>query len=147
MKLKTKNLMCDIGIWKFKKRVLPQHTDHAGVMWHGTYFNWLEESRIDSLNKAGIKYAELINKGFEMPVYNAQIKYLIPIKIGDDITIESLFKINNGPRITVDSKFYQKELCHSIATLDLVLINKETFKPIRNRPKFLDIYLRNLCKV
>ena len=42
--------------WELKKRVLPQHTDHAGVMWHGTYLNWLEESRIDSIDKAGIKY-------------------------------------------------------------------------------------------
>ena len=24
------------------KRVLPQHTDYAGVMWHGAYVQWLE---------------------------------------------------------------------------------------------------------
>ena len=30
-----------LGIpWKLSKLVLPQHTDHAGVMWHGTYVNW-----------------------------------------------------------------------------------------------------------
>ena len=23
--------------WRLRKRVLPQHTDHAGVMWHGAY--------------------------------------------------------------------------------------------------------------
>ena len=27
-------------VWKIEKIVLPQHADHAGVMWHGTYFNW-----------------------------------------------------------------------------------------------------------
>ena len=26
-------------VWKIEKIVLPQHADHAGVMWHGTYFN------------------------------------------------------------------------------------------------------------
>jgi hypothetical protein len=23
--------------WCWRKRVLPQHTDHGGVMWHGAY--------------------------------------------------------------------------------------------------------------
>ena len=24
-------------VWKIEKIVLPQHADHAGVMWHGIY--------------------------------------------------------------------------------------------------------------
>ena len=35
-------------VWKIEKIVLPQDADHAGVMWHGKYFNWLEESRINA---------------------------------------------------------------------------------------------------
>ena len=45
--------------WKINKTVLPQHVDHAGVMWHGTYFNWLEEGRINALSKVGIDYSNL----------------------------------------------------------------------------------------
>ena len=29
--------------WVLVRRVLPQHTDHAGVMWHGSYVAWMEE--------------------------------------------------------------------------------------------------------
>ena len=36
-------------IWEINKTVLPQHSDHAGVTWHGTYFNWLEEERFNDL--------------------------------------------------------------------------------------------------
>jgi len=46
-------------VWKIEKIVLPQHADHAGVMWHGKYFNWLEESRINALSEVGISYFEL----------------------------------------------------------------------------------------
>ena len=49
-------------VWKIEKIVLPQHSDHAGVMWHGTYFNWLEESRINALLEVGISYFELTKK-------------------------------------------------------------------------------------
>tara|TARA_Y100001978_G_C23650203_1_gene413001 strand:+ start:819 stop:1256 length:438 start_codon:yes stop_codon:yes gene_type:complete len=134
--------------WDLKKMVLPQHTDHAGVMWHGTYLNWLEESRIDSFNKAGIQYIELLNKGFEMPVYKLEIKYLIPIMIGDEIIIKSYFIINKGPRIKVNSTFTNlRNNIHAKASIDIVLINKETFKIIRKRPDFVENYLNNLSEI
>ena len=133
--------------WELKKKVLPQHTDHAGVVWHGTYLNWLEESRIDSIGKAGIKYIELLNRGFEMPVYKIEIKYLMPIMIGDEIIIKSSFVTNQGPRIKVNSTLTNLvNKIHAEASIDIVLINKETFKVVRKMPNFLKSYLNNLRK-
>ena len=66
--------MINENYWVLKKETLPQHTDHAGVMWHGYYFNWLEEARIDAFSKAGIRYTDLINNGYEMPVVNIEMK-------------------------------------------------------------------------
>ena len=133
--------------WELKKKVLPQHTDHAGVMWHGTYLNWLEESRIDSIGNAGIKYTELLKRGYEMPVYKVEIKYLIPIIIGEEITIKSFFITNKGPRIKVNSTFNNlRNKIHAEASIDIVLINKETFKIVRKRPDFLENYFNNLRK-
>ena len=133
--------------WELNKKVLPQHTDHAGVVWHGTYLNWLEESRIDSIGKAGIKYIELLNRGFEMPVYRIEIKYLMPIMIGDEIIVKSFFITNQGPRIKVNSTITNlRNKIHAEASIDIVLINKETFKVVRKRPDFLENYLNNLRK-
>jgi len=133
--------------WELKKKVLPQHTDHAGVMWHGTYLNWLEESRIDSIGKAGIQYFELINLGFEMPVYKIEIKYLTPIMIGDEIIVKSSYITNKGPRIKVNSTFNNlRNKIHAEANIDIVLINKETFKVVRKRPSFIENYLCKLSK-
>ena len=80
-------------VWKIEKIVLPQHADHAGVMWHGTYFNWLEESRINALLAVGISYFELNKKGFDLPLINTSIKYKSPLFLGEKITIESEFHI------------------------------------------------------
>ncbi len=140
-------LMNSCKLWELKKKVLPQHTDHAGVMWHGTYLNWLEESRIDSIGRAGIQYKELLKRGFEMPVYKIDIKYLMPIMIGEEIIVKSTFIINKGPRIKVNSTFNNFEnKIHAEASIDIVLINKETFKVVRNRPDFLENYFKNLIK-
>ena len=139
--------MNSIKLWELKKKVLPQHTDHAGVMWHGNYLKWLEESRLDAIEKSGIQYIELLNKGFEMPVYKVEIKYLKPIIIGEEIIIRSFFNINKGPRIIVNSKFISmNKKIHAEAILDIVLINKETFKAVRKIPGFIGMYLNNLSK-
>ena len=125
-------------VWKINKSVLPQHSDHAGVMWHGTYFNWLEEGRINALNKAGINYFDLTKMGIELPLVNASIKYILPLCLGDNITIESLFNISKSPKIKINSKFInENKKVMTIAEVDLVLINKNNFSIIRKRPDFI----------
>ena len=55
-------------MYTLTKRVLPQHTDYAGVMWHGAYVQWLEEARVEALQAAGLGYAVMTAMGVDMPV-------------------------------------------------------------------------------
>ena len=125
-------------VWEINKTVLPQHSDHAGVMWHGTYFNWLEEGRINALSKAGINYFDLTKKGFELPLINASIKYILPLCLGNKITIESIFNISKSPKIKIYSKFInESKKIMTIAEVTLVLVDKNKFSIIRKRPDFI----------
>ena len=125
-------------VWEINKTVLPQHSDHAGVMWHGTYFNWLEEGRINALSKAGINYFDLTKKGFELPLINASIKYILPLYLGDNITIESIFNISKSLKIKIYSKFInERKKIMTIADVNLVLVDKIKFSIIRKRPDFI----------
>ena len=131
--------------WLITKETLPQHTDHAGVLWHGHYFNWLEEARLDALSKVGLKYIDLIKDGYEMPVVSIEIKYKSPIYHGEVILIESEFIINKSPRINIKSNFIgSNNTIMTSATIDLVLINKENFSIVRKKPKYLLEALINL---
>ena len=123
--------------WIIRKEVMPQHTDHAGVLWHGYYLNWLEEARIDALSKVGIKYIDLIKDGYEMPVVSIEIKYKSPILHGEEILIESEFVINESPRIKINSNFIgRNNIIKTSSSIDLVLINKENFSIFKKKPKF-----------
>ena len=125
-------------VWKINKLVLPQHSDHAGVMWHGTYFNWLEEARVNALSKAGINYVDLTKNGFELPLIDTSIKYIAPLFLGDNIIIETLFKISKSPKIKIHSKFINKsKKVLTVAEVNLVLINKNGFSIVRKRPEFI----------
>ena len=125
-------------VWRIKKTVLPQHTDHAGVMWHGTYFNWLEEGRISALSKAGINYFDLTKKGFELPLINTSIKYILPLRLGNNITVESIFNIGKSPKIKIYSQFFnESKKVMAMAEVNLVLVDKNNFSLIRKRPDFI----------
>ena len=125
-------------VWKINKKVLPQHSDHAGVMWHGRYFNWLEEGRIDALYKSGINYFDLTKKGFELPLISSSIKYILPLFTGENILIESLFNIDKSPKIKINSKFInESKKVTTLAEVNLVLVDKNNFSIIRKRPDFI----------
>jgi len=123
--------------WKLTKTVLPQHTDHAGVLWHGSYFNFLEESRIDALKKVGISYSELSNKGYEIPVISAKIKYKRSFINGEKVVLRSQFELVN--RILINCKTLLLKETGDIgaeALIKLVFIRKknDSLKIVRQLP-------------
>ena len=123
--------------WKLTKAVLPQHTDHAGVMWHGSYFNFLEEARIDALNKVGISYSQLSKKGFEIPVITAKIKYKISFIHGEMVLLKSQFKLVNKIRLKCKTSFFKLNGdLGAEAIIDLVVVKNEnhSIKLLRELP-------------
>ena len=130
--------------WKLTKIVLPQHTDHAGVMWHGSYLNLLEEARIDALNKVGISYSQLSNQGFEIPVVSLAIKYKLAFKHGENIQLKSRFNIVNKIRLKCHTLFLKEEgNIAAISVVDLVLASRknDSIQIVREFPKeIMDVF-------
>ena len=133
--------------WILKKTVLPQNTDHAGVMWHGNYFSWLEEARIKALSDVGIKYSDLVHEGYEMPVIEMSIRYLNPIFLGQEILIQTFFSLSRSPRIHILSNLINtNKMLVTEANFTLVIIKKNNFSIVRNKPDFLNDGLIKLNK-
>lgn len=123
--------------WKLKKTVLPQHTDHAGVMWHGSYLNFLEEGRIDALEKVGLSYSKLSKKGFEIPVVSIQLRYKISFIHGEKVLLTSQFKLENKIRLTCKTSFLKSNGdIGAEAIIGLVVVRKinESIKLVRELP-------------
>ena len=123
--------------WILTKTVLPQHTDHAGVMWHGSYLNFLEEGRIDALDKIGHSYSKLSEKGFEIPVVSIQLRYKISFIHGEKILLASQFKLENKIRLTCKTLFLKSNGdIGAEAIIGLVVVRKtnESIKLVRELP-------------
>ena len=123
--------------WKLTKVILPQHTDHAGVMWHGTYLNFLEEARIDALSKVGISYSDLSQMGFEIPVISIKIKYKLSFIHGEKIVLMSQFNLERKIRLNCKTKILKLNGdIGAEALIGLVLARKEndSIKLVRKFP-------------
>ena len=123
--------------WDLVKTVLPQHTDHAGVMWHGSYLDFLEEGRIDALDNVGISYSELSRKGIEIPVVSLQIKYKKSFVHGEKILLTSMFRLENKIRINCKTLFLKSNGdIGAEAKVGLVFIRKinDSIKIVRELP-------------
>ena len=108
--------------WRLEKRVLPQHTDHAGVMWHGAYVAWLEEARVEALASAGLDYAVMSRMGLEMPVVSLRVDYLQALRHGDWVTVESLCLPRSGVRWPWHCSLLVHQQVMARAEVDLVLL-------------------------
>ena len=129
--------------WILTKTVLPQHTDHAGVMWHGSYLNFLEEGRIDALDKIGHSYSKLSEKGFEIPVVSIQLRYKISFIHGEKILLASQFKLENKIRLTCKTLFLKSNGdIGAEAIIGLVVVSKtsDSIKLVRELP----VQIRNI---
>ena len=123
--------------WKLLKTVLPQHTDHAGVMWHGSYLNFLEEGRIDALDKVGFSYSKLSRKGFEIPVISIQIRYKQSFIHGEKVLLKSQFKLENKIRLMCKTLFLKSNGdIGAEAKIELVVVRKinDSIKLVRELP-------------
>ena len=95
-------------------------------MWHGSYLNFLEEGRIDALNKVGLSYSKLSKKGFEIPVISIQIKYKISFIHGEKVLLTSQFKLENKIRLTCKTLFLKSNGdIGAEALIELVVVRKK----------------------
>ena len=132
--------------WKLIKTVLPQHTDHAGVLLHGNYLNFLEEGRIDALDKVGLSYSKLTENGFQIPVISAELRYKRSFIHGEKILMESKFKLKNKIRLTCNTLFLKSNGdIGAEAIIGLVLVKKtnESTKLVRKIP----VQIKNLLSL
>ncbi len=128
--------------WCLQRRVLPQHTDHAGVMWHGAYVAWLEEGRVEALASVGLDYAELSGRGLEMPVVSLGIDYRQPLWHGDQVTLLSEVLPFKGVRLPWACRFLDPDdRLVAVARVELVLVGSpggQAAKVLRRYPEDLE---------
>jgi acyl-CoA thioester hydrolase len=68
-------------------RVRYQETDQMGVVYHANYLNWFEIGRTEWIRARGMTYEELEKRDLLLPLTDAEIKFKLPARYDDQLTI------------------------------------------------------------
>ena len=73
---------------KYIHKVKYYETDKMGVTHHSNYIRWMEEARVDFLDKIGFSYKKLEDMGAISPVIGVECEYKISTQFDDVIEIQ-----------------------------------------------------------
>ena len=80
----------------FSRTVQYYETDMMGVVHHANYIHWMEEARIDFLDRLGFPYAAMEAAGVISPVKAVSCEYKNSCTFGDRITVAISVESFNG---------------------------------------------------
>ncbi len=72
----------------YEHRVQYYETDRMGITHHSNYIRWMEEARVDFLDRLGWSYARLEEEGIVSPVVSVECHYKHSSTFHDRIRIE-----------------------------------------------------------
>ncbi len=115
--------------FEYPYRVRYADVDQMGFMYYGNYARLYEIARVESLRSLGIRYKDIEEDGFLMPVYENKSRYIIPAKYDEELSIKVSLKEIPKVRIVFYYEIFNetKELIHTGETT-LVFIKSDNNK-------------------
>lgn len=124
--------MTNLKIFALPVRVYFHDTDAGGVVYHGSYVNFMERARTEWLRDSyGYSNAALMKEfGAVFVVRSMKIDYLKPALLDDLLGVTAQIKDIGRSRITLLQTVLRGEEILTEAEVHLVCVSLETFKPV-----------------
>lgn len=87
--------------FKYERKINYYETDKMGIVHHSNYIRFLEETRVEWMEKADMPFDKLEERGITIPVLGVNIEYKNYVTFGDTILIKPYVKEYNGVRLVV----------------------------------------------
>lgn len=94
------------GVHSLPVRVYYEDTDFTGVVYYANYLKFLERGRTDALRSAGVSHADLLQLDTPLgfAVRKIAVEYLIPARIDDALSVETVFDDAKGARMAISQR-------------------------------------------
>ena len=123
-----------------KHKVQYYETDMMGVTHHANYIRWMEEARIDLMDRMGFPYRQMEAAGVISPVKSLHADYLRPCTFGDEVEVTATIRDFNGVVMTLVYEIrLQKELIFTASSEHVFLDRGGRFVRMRRvMPEFCE---------
>lgn len=132
---------------KYRHKVNYYETDRMGITHHSNYLRFMEESRVDFLEKIGWGYDRLESLGIISPVTAINCQYKESTTFNDDIDVYVRVKEFKGVKLIIEYEMVKASNGHKVlvGTSEHCFLNKE-LRPVRLDREFPEFYAK-LCEL
>lgn len=125
-------------------RVRYADTDQMGIVYYGKYFEYFEVARTEMLRDMGLPYREIEAAGFELPVLEAEAKYVSGATYDDLLRIETRMPGKVSPRLLISYEVFREPTGELLATgrTTLGFIQRSTGRPTRPPKAYVELLER-----
>ena len=118
-------------------RVRYAETDQMGVAHHANYLIWCEQARTDHMRNLGVRYRDLEEFGVRLPVVDAAIRYRLPARYDEGLTVRCWVRDASSRRVTFGYAIERTSDGTLLATATTSLIAVDSSHTIRHLPEFI----------
>jgi acyl-CoA thioester hydrolase len=112
-------------------RVYYHHTDAGGVVYHGTYLDFMEAARIELLAALGLDLAELAaREAVLFIVYRLEAEYHKPARLNERLVVTAAIARVGGVRLDFEQRVLRGDELLVAAKVKAACVHRETYKPV-----------------
>lgn len=126
---------------EIKIRVRYKETDQMGYVHHANYAQYYEIGRTEMFRDLGLCYRQMEADGYMLPVIELNSKFITPARYDDELTIKTILVKRPGVKLLFDYEIYNQDgTLLNTASSVLVMVNKETRKPVKPSDNFRKLF-------
>lgn len=124
----------------YTHKVQYYETDKMAITHHSNYIRWMEEARVDFLEKIGFGFDTLEAKGIMSPVLEIHSVYKKPSVFAEEIDIDVFVKEFKGLKVTIGYEMKNKKGEAVLEGSSVHCFMTPQGRPVRVEKDFPDFY-------
>ena len=128
--------------WTYSRRVKYYETDRMGVVHHSNYLRFLEDARMEWVDKNLLRYSELEKAGIIIPFVEAHEKFISFLRFDDPFTVTMRLVKHSPVKFTFEYEITNddtKDVCYRATTTHYYAADGE-YRPISMKLRFPELY-------
>ena len=116
-------------------------TDQMGFVHHSNYLRYFELARIEWISTLGFSYQKMEERGYLMPVINANIEFKRPLTFGNSFRVKIQSK--EIPKVKFELIYeivLDKDIIIARGSTILAFLSSHNLKPVRCPKFFSDLF-------
>ena len=116
-------------------------TDQMGFVHHSNYLRYFELARIEWISTLGFSYKKMEERGYLMPVINANIEFKRPLTFGNSFRVKIQSK--EIPKVKFELIYeiiLDKDIIIARGSTILAFLSSHNLKPVRCPKFFSDLF-------